>query len=50
MLVCRMRFFSRNAVTAFMARTILALAPQYLMAVFVSGFQTQPLFINSSGR
>ena len=33
-----------------MVRTILALALQYLMGVFVSHFQTQLLSINSSSR
>jgi hypothetical protein len=46
-LVCPMRSFSPNAVIAFMARTILALAPRYLMDAFVSHFHTQPLSINS---
>src|SRR5689334_17049480 len=45
-----MRSFSPDAVTAFMVRTILALAPQYLMGAFVSPFHTQPLSTNSSGR
>jgi len=42
-------FFTRRG-TAFMVRTILALAPQYLMGAFVSPFHTQPLSTNSSGR
>jgi hypothetical protein len=50
MRVCPMRSFSRNGDTAFTARTILALAPQYLMGVFGLRFQTQRLSITSSSR
>src|SRR4029078_4592758 len=49
-LACRTRSFSHEAGTAFMVRTILASAPQYLMGAFVSPFHTQPLSTNSSGR
>ena len=42
-------FFTQRD-TAFTARTILALAPQYLMGVFASRFQTQRLSITSSSR
>ena len=42
--------FFTHGDTAFMVRTILALAPRCLMAAFVSHFQTQLLSINSSSR
>src|SRR5262245_53775260 len=49
-LACPMRSFSPNAVIVFMVRTILALAPQYLMGAFVSHSHTQPFSINLSSQ
>src|SRR5262245_39039335 len=48
--VCRMQFFSQNAATAFMVRTILALALPYLTVAFVSPFHTRPRSTSSSTR